>query len=176
MVDFAAQNLELLSLMNRLTNHLETDSINKTYILRGLQGLVVLMIFISLSLATVRLFRREKYYSQLMEKTTDIVISIDMHTNQITFVSSSVTALLGWRQYDVVGQSSRIIFVNDSIFKIPLLLKAFFETGALTENRCEVELLCQDGEVLHADMVLSLTTAEDGNSQELTADIREISE
>jgi len=53
--------------MNEFTNQLEQDAKRKTYILKGLQAAIVIIILLSYALATVRHFRREKYYNNLME-------------------------------------------------------------------------------------------------------------
>lgn len=169
-------NRQLLKLMNDLTNHLEQDAKSRTYFLRALQAFVVLMIFVSFFIATIRLGRRENYYSQLMEKTTDIVLSVNVKTNEITFISASVQKLLGYEPNDLINQSSTVLFANESVYTFPRLLEHLNATGRLDVERCEVDLRRIEGSILHADMVLSITESEDGQSLELSADVRDITE
>ena len=86
----SVKNLQLLNLMNDLTNRLEKDAEKKIFFLRAVQTTVVIMILLSFALATIQLYRRENYYNNLMEKSTDIVAGIDINTAKTTFVSNSI--------------------------------------------------------------------------------------
>lgn len=170
------KNTELLGLMNDLTNYLEKDARQKTYFLRGLQILIICLVFLSFIVASFRLYRRENYYDNLMEKTTDVVISIDLKTAQLTFVSSSVADLLGHDANYYLGKPASLFFSGEAHYVLSQILKHIEVAGTLEHSRCEIQLQKQDGSIIVADMVMQLLTSADGRSQELAADIRDISE
>jgi len=172
----SVNNLELLNHMNELTNQLEQDAKRKTYILRGLQTAIVIVILLSFALATVRLFRREKYYNNLMEKSTDVVVGVDVRTGETTFVSSSIHEVLGYRVEQVLGKPFVSLFTTQSKKVILDILDLVVKTGQLEKDRCEAILLKHCGETMVVDMVMQLAASEDGKSQELSVDIRDISE
>jgi len=172
----SVSNLQLLKLMNDLTNQLENDAKEKTYYLKGLQTIVVIMILLSFAMASVRLMRRENYYNNLMEKSTDIIIGIDIRNGNITFVSSSVNQLLGYDEEHYIGKSVLSFFTTSSKRIFSEILGNVAKNNFLENDRCEVELLKRDGDIVIADMVMQLTLSEDGKFEELSADIRDISE
>ncbi len=170
------KNIELLSLMNDLTNYLENDAKQKTYFLRGLQTIVICLVLLSFIVASIRLYRREMYYDNLMEKTTDVVISIDVKTARTTFVSSSVTDLLGNSTSDYLGKPASLFFAKESKIVLSQIIEHIELTGELEQPRCEIKLQKHDGSIVIADMVMQILISEDGHSKELGADIRDISE
>ncbi|MCX4188878.1 diguanylate cyclase domain-containing protein [Methylophaga sp. OBS3] len=172
----ALDNLQLLALMNTLTNQLEFQAKQQTYLLRGLQTIVVMLILLSFSLAIHRLVRREQYFQKLMEKSSDIVLGIDSGTSKITFISSSVKHLLQYDEHYYSGQSFRRLFTEKSAERISHLLLLAKRYKPLPYSRCEVQLIRADNEVIDAEMLLQVTRSEDGRSSELSADIRDISE
>jgi len=169
-------NNTLLALMNDLTNNLENDAKKKTYFLRGLQTLVVLMILISFFVATIRLYRRENYYNSLMEKTTDIIISVDTRTALTTFVSGSAYELLGYDEQHYLAKPVSLFFVKESKPAVTEILEAAYKTKELITDRLEVKLLRSNGSIIVADMIMQLSLSEDGKGMEITADIRDISD
>ena len=172
----SVNNLKLLNHMNELTIQLEQDAKRKTYILKGLQTAIVIVILLSFALATVRLFRREKYYNNLMEKSTDVVVGVDVQTGETTFVSSSIHEVLGYRVEHVVGKPFVSLFTTQSKEIILDILDLVVKTGQLEKDRCEAILLKHSGQTMVVDMVMQLAASEDGKSQELSVDIRDISE
>ncbi len=172
----SANNLKLLKLMNDLTNQLERGATRKTYYLKALQTVVVVLILFSFGMATLRLLRRENYYNNLMEKSTDIVVGVDVETGKITFVSSSVHQVLGYEIEYYIGKHAISIFATDSKPVFSEILAGVIKKGILKKDRYEVELIKHDGSKMTADMVLQLSASEDGRSVELSADIRDISE
>lgn len=170
------QNLPLLALMNNLTNQLESQAKRKAFFLRTFQTIVVVLIFLSFIMATFRLYRRENYYNQLMEKSTDVVISVDIVTQQTTFVSSSCHEVLGYTTDRYLGDSALLFFTKKSRLIFSEILGYADSTGQLEYDRCEIELLVHDGTIMVADMVMQIGLSENGKSLELTADIRDISE
>ncbi len=172
----SVNNLKLLDYMNEITNQIEQDAKSKTYILKGLQAAIVIVILLSFALATVRLLRREKYYNNLMEKSTDVVVGIDVQTGETTFVSSSIHEVLGYRVEQVLGRPFVSLFTTQSKKVILDILDLVVKTGQLEKDRSEAILLKHCGETMVVDMVMQLTTSEDGKSQELSVDIRDISE
>ncbi len=172
----SVNNLKLLDYMNEITNQLEQDAKRKTYILKGLQTAIVIVILLSFALATVRLFRREKYYNNLMEKSTDVVVGVDVRTGATTFVSSSIHEVLDYRVEEVMGKPFVSLFTTQSKKVILGILDLVVKTGQLEKDRCEAILLKHGGETMVVDMVMQLAASEDGKSQELSVDIRDISE
>jgi diguanylate cyclase (GGDEF)-like protein/PAS domain S-box-containing protein len=169
-------NNKLLALMNDLTNSLENEAKKNTYFLRGLQTLVVFMILISFFVATIRLYRRENYYDNLMEKSTDIIVSVDVRTALTTFVSSSVFGLLGYSEKHYLTKPVSLFFVKESKAVFSEILETAYKTGALVTDRCKVKLLRNDGSIVIADIVMQLVLSENGKAMEVTADIRDISD
>jgi len=108
MRNLAKSDEELLSLMNELTISLEEEAKAETFFLRRIQTATVLLIFVCFCIATIRLIRREDYYDNLMEKTTDIVIGVDVKTALTTFVSRSVVELLGFNQQHYLSKPASL--------------------------------------------------------------------
>lgn len=171
-----ADNLQLLALMNKLTNQLEASAKRQTYLLRGLQTIIVILILLSFAMAINRLIRREQYFSKLMEKSSDIVIGINSATSRITFISASVKLLLQHDEMYYLGQSYHRLFSQESASRISHLLLLAKKFRPLPYSRCEVQLVRADNELIDAEMLLQLNRSEDGRTIELSADIRDITE
>lgn len=171
-----SDNLMLLKLMNDLTNHLQAQAERRTYFLRIFQALIVIIIFISFLQAARRYAKRELYYSNLMKKTTDVVMSFDVADGRLTFVSVSTKKVLGYDIDDLEGNTAKAFMTSNSLKEFNTLFAHVRQYGKLPRNRCEKELIKSDGSVLYMDAVLDLTESEDGNSVELSADFRDISE
>jgi diguanylate cyclase (GGDEF)-like protein/PAS domain S-box-containing protein len=172
----SVSNLKLLELMNDLTIRLEKDAKQKTYILRGLQTAIVVLILLAFIIATVRFYRKEKYYNHLMEKSTDIVIGIDVVTAVTTFVSNSVATVLGNDTEYYYEKPASLFFEDQSAAILADILEYSRRSGKLEKDRCEVTMLKSDGSFMIADMVMQLSQSEDGRHMELGVDIRDISE
>jgi diguanylate cyclase (GGDEF)-like protein/PAS domain S-box-containing protein len=134
------------------------------------------VILVSFIVSSIRFLRREAYYGMLMEKSTDVIVSIDVETSQLTFVSLSVHQVLGFNQQALLGASAELLFTNSAKKQLREILNHIEHTGELEEPRCEMELIRADGSSLQVDMVMTLTQSESGHRQELSADIRDISE
>jgi PAS domain S-box-containing protein len=169
-------NLVLLKLMNDLTNHLEAEAEKRTYFLRIFQTVVVIIILLSFIAAVYRFARREIYYGILMEKTTDVVISVDIRSGALSFVSASVHKMLGYHREMLIGNRVDVLMDKTSSADFMRLLDEVRRTGTLSQNRHEMVLIKADGSKIYADFVMSVNQSERGNSQELSADIRDISE
>lgn len=169
-------NNALLDLMNTLTITLENDATRKTYLLRLLQTLIVLLILGSFTLASIRVIQRERYYNRLMEHSTDVVLSIDLDSKTVTFVSQSVIQLLGRPQQHYLGDSAIKLFHPISHHYIDDLLNQVATEKKIQGERHEVQLINAKGEAIFADMVIQLSRSEDGKRLELNADLRDISE
>jgi len=177
MVQLFEKNGELLlTLMNDLTIALETESEKMTISMRQVQLIAVIMILLSFTLAAYRLYRRENYYNDLMEKSSDVVISVNTQTALTTFVSSSVFEMLGYNDKHYIARPANLFFTKESKSSFDEILETVHETGKLTADRCEAYLLKKGGSVLAVDMLMKVTTSEDGHTQELSVDIRDISE
>ncbi len=172
----AAENLQLLTLMNTLTNQLEKQAKQRTYLLRGLQTIVVMLILLSFALAIHRLIRREQYFGKLTEKSSDIVLGIDAGSGKITFISASVKHLLQQDEAYYLGQHFDRLFSEKSAAQVAHLLLLTKRHKPLPYSRCEVQLSRADGQLIDAEMLLQITRSEDGRSSELSADIRDISD
>jgi diguanylate cyclase (GGDEF)-like protein/PAS domain S-box-containing protein len=172
----ASDNLQLLGLMNTLTNQLESQAKQQTYLLRGLQTIVVIMILLSFAMAIHRLIRREQYFGKIMEKSSDIVLGMDAGTSKITFISASVKHLLQHDEAYYLGQHFNRLFCDKSAERVAHLLLLTKRYKPLPYSRCEVQLRRADGQLIDAEMLLQITRSEDGRSSELSADIRDISD
>jgi diguanylate cyclase (GGDEF)-like protein/PAS domain S-box-containing protein len=171
-----SENLQLLKLMNDLTNHLQVGAEKRTYFLRVFQALIVITIFLSFLQAARRYAKRELYYSNLMEKTTDVVMSFDVRSGLLTFVSVSTKQVLGYNIDDLEGNTAKAFMTPTSLVEFEQLLMTIRETGKLSIKRIESEFIKADGSKLFMDAVLELTESEDASSVELSADFRDISE
>ncbi|WP_430009621.1 diguanylate cyclase domain-containing protein [Methylophaga lonarensis] len=169
-------NLLLLDLMNTLTNQLEDDARRSTYLLRGLQTIIVLMILLSFAMAIHRLIRRDQYYTNLMEKSSDIVLGINAGSGLITFISASVKVLLGRDEKYYLDHPLEQLFDPASVEYIEKLIALINADKSLPEYRCEVGLKGINGDIIIAEMLMQVAPSEDGCSMELSADIRDISE
>lgn len=169
-------NLKLLKLMNQLTNQLEDKAKNKTYILRSLQTIIVIMILISFLMALLRLARKELYYNNLMEKSSDIIVGIDVQKGIITFISASVSLLLEHDDTYYIGHSIDRLFDQKSVIKLSMMLDNIVKTKTLSQQRIDVELQTKSSNIVIAEMLMQLSISENGSSIELNADIRDISE
>lgn len=172
----AESNLELLALMNQLTNQMETHARQQTWLLRGLQSVIVILILLSFTLAVYRLVRRDQYFSGLMEKSSDIVIGIDTRQAEITFISASVKSLLDHDETYYIGHHISRLFEQDSCEQILSLLKQVRQSGSLPTSRIEVHLLTASKQSVIAEMLMQTSTSEDGRFTEISGDIRDISE
>lgn len=170
------QNLDLLTLMNTLTNQFEQRAKQQTYLLRGLQTLFVLLILLSFTVAVYRLMRREQYYSHLMEKSSDIVVGIDAASADITFISSSVKLLLQHDENHYLGKPLTRLFDSASSSRLRNLLTGVYKRGILPYSRCDIHLIQADGNYIVAEMVMQISRSEDGKNVEISGDIRDISE
>ena len=171
-----AHNLALLKLMNDLTNNLEDYAEQRSSFLRTFQSIIVVIIFLSFLHAMTRYAKREAYYASLMEKTTDVVMSIDIQTGRFTFVSLSAKQVLGYDVDDLIDNTVDAIMTDQSKIAFKQILNEIKQTGTLTKERYEADLIAFDGSIIHTDVVLDLTLSEMGNRQELSADFRDISE
>ena len=169
-------NLLLLALMNDLTNELELKAKQKTYLLRALQTIVVLMILASFMIATLRLIRRERYYNKLMENSSDILLGIDVFNGNVSFISASVHSLLRNNERYYLGKSAYRLFTSTTERALSAHLAFIRKNRVLEKERCDVELVAQDGSIIQAEMIMQLSESLDGSSLELMADIRDISE
>jgi len=171
-----ADNPQLLALMNKLTNQLEASAKRQTYLLRGLQSIIVILILLSFVMAISRLIRREQYFSKLMEKSSDIVIVINSASGNITFISASVKLLLQHEERYYLGQHYHRLFDQESATRISHLLLLAKKFRPLPYSRCEVQLVRADNALIDAEMLLQLNRSEDGRTIELSGDIRDITE
>jgi len=172
----STENLKLLALMNQLTNQLVSQAKNKTYLLRSMQTVIVIMILLSFVLALLRLARKETYFKNIMEKSSDIIVGIDVRTGTITFISASVHLLLEHDDAYYMGHPINRLFDQKSALKLSTMLSELSESKTLSHDRCDVELLTKGTDTVFAEMLMQLSISENGDSLELNADIRDISE
>src|SRR5690606_38642785 len=124
----------------------------QTYLLRGLQTIIVILILLSFAMAINRLIRREQYFSKLMEKSSDIVIGINSATSRITFISASVKLLLQRDESYYLGHPYHRLFSQESASRISHLLLLAKKFRPLPYNRCEVQLIRADNALIDAEM------------------------
>jgi len=168
-------NNQLLTLVNKLTNQLESEAHGIAYILKSLQACIVTLILFAFVISSIRLYRREHYYNSLMERSTDIILSINTYTGDIQFVSNSIYYVLGYTAEQMQGKSASLLFKIESKALLAKIMDYIEQTGELEHERYEVELMKRNGHAFIADMVLQLTQSEDGKSIELSASLRDIS-
>ncbi len=169
-------NLRLLDLINDLTETLEYEATLRTKIIRGIQTVTVMLIVFLFSLASLRLYQREKYYSQLTGKSSDIIMGVSPHTGKIKFISASVYELLGYKDKEMLGNPAINIFEKEARSKFSKILESAHKRGCL-ENECvETQLIRKDKTILNAEMLMNISFSEDEKSIELYLDIRDITE
>jgi len=169
-------NVMLLGLMNDLTNQLEVKAKQKTYLLRALQSIVVIIILASFMVATLRLLRRERYYNKLMENSADICLGIDVFNGNVSFISASVYSLLHNHPQYYLGKPAVRLFTSRTERALLAHLEFVRKNRVLDKDRCDVELVAQDGSIILAEMIMQLSESLNGKSLELMSDIRDISE
>ncbi|HDY84814.1 hypothetical protein LCGC14_0973570 [marine sediment metagenome] len=169
-------NLRLLALVNDLTNQLEIKAKQKTYLLRAVQTIVVIMILVAFTLSTLRLIRRERYYSKLTENSADILLGIDVFDGNVRFISASVEVLLQNNAQFYLGKPAVHLFSFRTENSLLAHLSYARKNRRLEQERCDVELIAKDGTIIQAEMIMTLSESLNGKSLELMADIRDISE
>ena len=170
------QDQYLLTLMNRLTVQLEEEAADSTLILRYVQTVILSLVLLLFTLSLLRLARIEKYYSTLMEASTDIVLSVDINNEQIKFLSKSVEPILGYPVNHFLRRPLDRLFSRRSMRDIRSVLQAVKEEGSLKQQRLEAEVVKADRSVLVVDCVMNLARDERGKSLDLLVDIRDITE
>lgn len=169
-------NVTLLNLMNDLTNQLELKAKQQTYLIRAFQAIIVFLIFVSFSVATLRLLRRERYYNKLMENSTDLLLGVDVFTGNVSFISASVNSVLMNNENFYLGKPAVRLFTSGTERAFLAMLDSIRINRVLDKNRCDIELVQQDGTIIQAEMIMQLSESENGSSLELMADIRDITE
>jgi diguanylate cyclase (GGDEF)-like protein/PAS domain S-box-containing protein len=111
-----------------------------------------------------------------MENTKDVVIGVDAATGITTFISSSVSHLLGYDETHYIGNPASLLFTGESKSLFYDLLRTATDTQSLPSDRYEVTLLSKQGKVIVADMIVDVTLSENGRHIEVSADLRDISE
>ena len=169
-------NLRLLKLMNDLTVILEHEATHRVYILRGVQIVAVVLIVILFSLAYLKLYRREKYYSQLTKMSSDIIMGVSPRTGKIKFISTSIYELLGYTDKEMLGEPAIRIFDKEAKFQFEEILESLHKRGYLEDGCIEIQLIRKDKTTLNAEMLMNVSFSEDKKSIELYLDIRDITE
>lgn len=167
-------NLRLLDLMNDLTVAIEANATFRSYIFKGVQIVVVMLILILYLLAALRLYRREKYYSHLTGKSSDIIMGVSPYTGKIKFVSASAYELLGYRDEELMAKPAIRIFHEEAKSQFEKILESLSKEGYLNERCIEIQLVRKDETTLSAEMLMNVSLSEDGKSIELYLDIRDI--
>jgi diguanylate cyclase (GGDEF)-like protein/PAS domain S-box-containing protein len=175
-INLSEANASLLGLVNDITNQFETKAKQKTYLLRALQTLVVIMILAAFTIATLRLIRRERYYNKLMENSADILLGIDVFDHNVRFISASVDTLLQNHRRYYLGKPAVRLFSFRTKSTLLTCLAYARENRRLEQERCDIELVAKDGTIIPAEMIMQLSESLNGKSLELMADIRDISE
>jgi len=170
------KNLRLLDLMNDLTVTLEHEATLRAHIFRNVQIVAVMLMVILFSIASLRLHRREKYYSQLTGKSSDIIMGVSPRTGKIKFISASVYELLGYEDKEILGKPAINIFEEGARFRFSKILESVHERGCLEDECVEMQLIRKDETLLNAEMLMNVSFSEDEKSIELYLDIRDISE
>ncbi|PID77092.1 MAG: hypothetical protein CSB24_03320 [Deltaproteobacteria bacterium] len=123
------------------------------------------------------LSKSEAHYRRLTEAMKDVVLTIDLSSQQITYVSPSVTGLLGWECRELFQHKLPEIFTEKSL---PDFLKIIEEKQGGhdpdEEYFCiETEMVHRDGSPVWTEIVAHIDSGEDENAH-LHAVIRDITE
>jgi PAS domain S-box-containing protein len=81
---------------------------------------------------------------------TDLVGLLKLRHRDIAWINPAVEALSGWSLVDVIGQSSRLLHVDDAAFeRFFAAAEALQATGGT--HRCALQLRRKDGGVLEVE-------------------------
>lgn len=161
----------------------------------ALVGFSSLLLFLSLSLLLMRLLRAgrqdeltaarlvesEARYRTLAENSHDVIWTIDIRSRTYTYVSPSVTAMLGFAPQDLVGKPFDATLTRESARRmageIDLRLRRI-AAGDQTANVfvSEVEQVCSDGSVIAAESVSSYLLDAEGVARTILGITRNVSE
>lgn len=154
-----------------------------------------LLLFLALSLALVRVLRAgarealtarrlqdsEARYRMLAENSHDVIWTIDIPSRRFTYVSPSVSDMLGYAVEEVVGRSCDAWLTPDSALRfgreVDLRLRRIAAAdpgaGVLVS---ELEMVCKDGEQIAVEVVSSYLLDEDGVARTILGITRNVSE
>lgn len=170
------KNTVLLQLMNDLTVQLEKEAAQQTRILRYFQTFIVVVILSLFGLAALRLKRMEEYFSMLMESASDIVLSIDVRSRNITFISKAVEATLGKQDQYYLRRPMDRLFTRKACRYLDEVIMTLQRGEPVGESRFELEVVKNNGEVLVVDTLMKASYDDHGEPLELLIDIRDITE
>jgi diguanylate cyclase (GGDEF)-like protein/PAS domain S-box-containing protein len=154
-----------------------------------------LLLFLTLSLALIRVLRAgsreavtarrlqdsEARYRMLAENSHDVIWTIDIPSRRYTYVSSSVSDMLGYTVDEVLGQSCNAWLTPDSALRlareVDLRLRRIAAgdpgAGVLVS---ELEMVRKDGEQVAVEVVSSYLLDEDGVARTILGITRNVSE
>ena len=154
-----------------------------------------LLLFLALSLALIRVLRAgsreavtarrlqdsEARYRMLAENSHDVIWTIDIPSRRYTYVSPSVSDMLGYTVDEVIGQSCNAWLTPDSALRlareVDLRLRRIAAgdpgAGVLVS---ELEMVRKDGEQVAVEVVSSYLLNEDGVARTILGITRNVSE
>lgn len=111
-----------------------------------------------------------------MENSADILLGIDVFNGDVSFISASVYSLLHNHEHYYLEKSAVRLFTSTTERTLLAHLAFVRKNRVLDKERCNVELVAQDGSIIQAEMIMQLSESLAGSSLELMADIRDIFE
>ncbi len=123
------------------------------------------------------LIKSEAHYRKLTETMKDVVVTIDLFSQQFTYVSPSVTPLLGWKSDELLCHKLPEIFTQKSLQKILQTLEKKQHSPDTAERHfsMEAEMRRKDGGSVWTEIVAHIDEEED-EAPHLHAVIRDITE
>ena len=120
------------------------------------------------------------HYNSITRHTSDVIWSIDLAEEIITYISPSVKLLLGFPPEDIVGRNFNALFQNSAYKTIVEGIfnqLEMFKTDSATQNFCTFELKqkCADGSYKDTEVVVNFIKNDEGKVSELLGITRDIS-
>jgi len=113
-----------------------------------------------------------RHYRLLADNVTDVIWTVDMNLSP-TYVSPSITDLLGYSVSEAMVKTSEDIFTPESL---ALVMEAFNEVMEQERIAIELELNRKDGSIIPVEGNFSLIRDSEGKPSEVLAVVRDITE
>jgi len=121
-----------------------------------------------------------EHFNLITQHTSDVIWTLDLSEKRITYISPSVTQLLGYLPQDIIGKEVQSIFSKDTsevINKEVFNQLGKYEGINNEKNFCTLELKqkCLDGTNKDTELVINFIKNNDGKITELLGITRDIS-
>lgn len=125
--------------------------------------------------------KSEKRYRLFAENVTDVIWTLDMNL-RYTYVSPSVTRLMGYSVEEVTGQTIEDVLTPASLEVARGVFRESLVRGCTSQERqnksdtLELELKCKDGSTVWTEVKMTFLRDPDGRPYEILGVTRDISE